>query len=152
MRADLACCQRQGQDANGGNVKHAALLAFAAACAGIGMHERLENRVLLGARIMRALQCDRLVDDRAHPIADVASEPQHIEARLAADERGNAHLRLVDIGQSMAESPRRTRLHARNVVAHLAWNVTCDEVWRAGRGAVTGLRQFQGVVRARPNA
>jgi hypothetical protein len=66
--------------------QHAGLLALAAAGAVFGMHRRQEHGVTAGTRLGTMLERDRLVDDRADAVADIAAQAEEVEAGFVVDQ------------------------------------------------------------------
>ncbi len=146
MLAQLALGQLGRQDANGSLFKDAGLLALAAPRAVFGMNGRQEHRMAASARIGHHVQRDRLVDDRADAITDIATQAKEVEAGLMVDEHGDAHLCLVDVRQAVVQGAGRACLDAGNVLAHLARDVARIEKWRTRRHRRFRLGQLKRVV------
>jgi len=152
MLGQLALGQRDRHHLDRRLGQHAGLLAFAAARAMVGMHRRQQHGVPVGALVMHVFQGDRLVDDRADPIADIATQAEEIEAGLVVGEHGQAHARFVDIVEPGRQGAGRTGLDAGNVVAHLAGHPACREERRAVGHRIAERRQLQRIVGTIPDA
>jgi hypothetical protein len=107
-----------------------------------------EHGVAAGTLIGLHVQRDRLVDDRADAVADIATQAEEVQAGFVVDQYRDAHLGLVDVGQLVIERLGRASLDAGNVLAHFARNVACREIGRSCRHRVFRLGQFEGVVGA----
>jgi len=105
-----------------------------------------------GTLVGHPFKRDRLVDDRAIAVTDVAAQAEEIEAGFVVDQDRDPHLRQIDVGQPVIERLRRASLDARNVFAHFTGHLARREVRRAGRHRRFRLGQLQRVVRAIPNA
>ena len=112
------------------------------------MHRRQQHGVTVRARVVHALERDRLVDDRAHAVAHVAAQAQEVEAVLLVDEHRQPHLRLADVGERTIERTGRTGDHTGDVLAHLAGDVARLEIRRPRRHVVAEFGQLQGLVGA----
>ena len=129
-------------------LKHTGFFTFAATGAMLGMHRRQKQGVSPGARVGQHFQRNRLVDDRANPVADITAQAEKIQTGLVIDQRGKPHFRLVDIDQPMIERTGRTGFDARDVLTHLTRPGTGRKVRRTGSDLRFRFGEFENVVRA----
>jgi len=146
--AQFALRQLGREDADGRLFENTGFFAFAATRAEFGMHRRQEHGVAAGARVGHDFERDRLVDDRADPIAHITAQAEEVETGFVVDEHGNAHLRLVDVGQTVVKRAGRAGLDAGDVFAHLTRYVARGEKWCAGRYRGFRFGQFERAVGA----
>ncbi len=104
--------------------------------------------MLAGALVVLQLQGDCLVDQWTNPVADVAAQPQVVEAGLVIDEHRHPHPCLIDIGHGLIQRPARAGHHAGDVFTHLARDGARLEVGGAGGHGFKQPGELEGVVGA----
>ena len=132
--AELALGEPARDDLDRRLLEHARGLALAASGARLRVHAREEAGVLAGARVVSELEGDRLVHDRAHPVAHVAAQAAKVEAGFGVHQAGETHAGVPDIGEVRLQRPGRARLHAGHVLAHFAGRAPSHEKRRPHRG------------------
>ncbi len=134
-----------------GGFQYTGLLALATACTGIGMHDRLENCVLIGSFVVAQVQRDRFIDEWANAVAHIAAQPQEVEAGLLVNQYRQSHAGFFDVRKPMVQRTGWAGFHARYVLAHFAGAHAGHKERRARRDRLTRSGQMKDAGRAVPD-
>ncbi len=145
--AELALGEPMRQHLDRRLVEDPGFLALAAARAGLAVDGRHEHRVLAGPPIVRGLERDRPIDQRADPVAYVAAQALSVEAGLVVDRNREPHpgtpMRWSPVSSAPVWQP-----FTHGMSGHISHGTSRAQPGCAGRGAVGEVGEPQRAVGA----
>ena len=106
-----------------------------------------KHRVSPGACVGHDVERNRLIDQRADAVTNVAAQAEEVQAGFMVNQRRQPHVGFGNVGQAVIERAGRAGFNTGNVFAHLARQGARREEGGAGGHRVFRFGQLENMVR-----